>query len=63
MRRLSQTQERKQRRKKRKRNVCCYFFHIYKSLENHCQNRSQNVLPPDDDDVEEKCADCNGIGE
>jgi hypothetical protein len=62
MRRLSQTQERKQKKKEKKK--CLLFFcHIYKSLENHCQNRSQNVLPPADDDVEEKCADCNGIGE
>ncbi len=53
--RLSQTQEEKQKEKKKKY-LLVVFFHIYKSLEDHCQNRSQNVFTPDvdDDDVEER---------
>ena len=39
------------------------FLHISTShFENQDQNRSQNVFCPDEDDADDRCVDCNGIG-
>lgn len=41
-----------------------YIFCIYLQviLKNQDQNRSQNVFCPDEDDADDRCVDCNGIG-